>query len=214
MRKGHGSPPNRRTCRALSRSAPGTTPVRFPCKTSRKPARAAAGPRRRRSYGAARTDALAHARQPQPRARLFVRGVAAPSDRSEFDRYADTGLTFRGAFAWRPMMWADCVRLGHISPAAAADDRALAALTAYRSRSATMRPRSTNLSVGDCRGLVGPAGYPIYFPSRRQYRQPGESGVPTPILTRLCWGCGWRWSFRAIRRRRGEARQLAEKWYV
>jgi carbohydrate-selective porin OprB len=30
----------------------------------------------------------------------------------------------------------------------------------------------------------------------------------------LCWGCGWRWSFRAIRRRRGEARQLAEKWFV
>jgi porin len=59
---------------------------------------------------------------------FVARGVAAPSDRSEFDRYVDTGLTFRGPFAWRPD---DVVGLafayGHISPAAAADDRALAA---------------------------------------------------------------------------------------
>jgi porin len=61
---------------------------------------------------------------------FVARGVAAPSDRSEFDRYVDTGLTFRGPFAWRPD---DVVGLafayGHISPAAAADDRALAAAT-------------------------------------------------------------------------------------
>ena len=61
---------------------------------------------------------------------FFTRGVAAPSDRSEFDRYVDAGLTFRGPFAWRPN---DVVGLafayGHISPAAAADERALAAVT-------------------------------------------------------------------------------------
>jgi porin len=61
---------------------------------------------------------------------FFTRGVVAPSDRSEFDHYVDTGLTFRGALAWRPD---DVVGLafayGHISPAAAANDRALAATT-------------------------------------------------------------------------------------
>jgi porin len=61
---------------------------------------------------------------------FFVRGVAAPSDRSEIDRYADAGVTFRGPFAWRPD---DLVGIafayGRISPAAAANDRALAALT-------------------------------------------------------------------------------------
>jgi porin len=60
---------------------------------------------------------------------FFARGVAAPSDRSELDRYFDTGFTFRGPLASRPE---DVVGLafayGHISPAAAADDRALAAL--------------------------------------------------------------------------------------
>ena len=61
---------------------------------------------------------------------FFARGVAAPSDRSEIDRYADAGFTFRGPLARRPE---DVVGLafayGHISPAAAANDRALAALT-------------------------------------------------------------------------------------
>jgi porin len=61
---------------------------------------------------------------------FFARGVAAPSDRSEVDRYADAGFTFRGPFAWRPE---DIVGVafayGRISPDAAATDRALAALT-------------------------------------------------------------------------------------
>ena len=61
---------------------------------------------------------------------FFVRGVAAPSDRSEIDRYADAGFAFRGPFGWRPD---DLVGIafsyGRISPAAAANDRALAALT-------------------------------------------------------------------------------------
>jgi porin len=61
---------------------------------------------------------------------FFARGVAAPSDRSEIDRYADAGFTFRGPLAWRQD---DIVGLafayGRISPDAAATDRALAALT-------------------------------------------------------------------------------------
>ena len=61
---------------------------------------------------------------------FFARGVAAPSDRSEIDRYADAGFTFRGPLAWRPD---DVVGVafayGRISPEAAANDRALAALT-------------------------------------------------------------------------------------
>ena len=61
---------------------------------------------------------------------FFARGVAAPSDRSEVDRYADAGFTFRGPLAWRPE---DIIGLafayGRISPDAAATDRALAALT-------------------------------------------------------------------------------------
>jgi porin len=61
---------------------------------------------------------------------FFTRAVAALSDRSEIDRYADGGFTFRGPFAWRPD---DLVGIafayGRISPAAAANDRALAALT-------------------------------------------------------------------------------------
>ena len=61
---------------------------------------------------------------------FFARGVAAPSDRSEVDRYADAGITFRGPLARRPE---DIVGLafayGRISPDAAANDRALAALT-------------------------------------------------------------------------------------
>ena len=61
---------------------------------------------------------------------FFARGVAAPSDRSEVDRYADAGFTFRGPLAWRPE---DIIGLafayGRISPDAAANDRALAALT-------------------------------------------------------------------------------------
>jgi porin len=61
---------------------------------------------------------------------FFARGVAAPSDRSELDRYFDTGFTFRGPLASRPE---DVVGLafayGRISPDAAANDRAFAALT-------------------------------------------------------------------------------------
>ena len=61
---------------------------------------------------------------------FFARGVAAPSDRSEVDRYADAGFTFRGPLAWRPE---DIIGLafayGRISPDAAANDRAFAALT-------------------------------------------------------------------------------------
>ncbi len=61
---------------------------------------------------------------------FFARGVAAPSDRSEIDRYFDTGFTFRGPLASRPE---DVVGLafayGRISPDAAANDRAFAALT-------------------------------------------------------------------------------------
>ena len=61
---------------------------------------------------------------------FFARGVAAPSDRSEVDRYADAGFTFRGPLARRPE---DIIGLafayGRISPDAAANDRAFAALT-------------------------------------------------------------------------------------
>jgi porin len=61
---------------------------------------------------------------------FFVRGAAAPSDRSEFDRYVDTGFTFRGPLVRRPE---DIIGIafayGHISPDAAASDRALATLT-------------------------------------------------------------------------------------
>jgi porin len=61
---------------------------------------------------------------------FFARGVAALSDRSEIDRYADGGFTFRGPLASRPD---DNVGIafayGRISPAAAATDRALAAIT-------------------------------------------------------------------------------------
>jgi porin len=61
---------------------------------------------------------------------FFVRGVAAPSDRSEVDRYADAGFAFRGPLTSRPE---DIVGIafayGRISPDAAANDRALAALT-------------------------------------------------------------------------------------
>jgi porin len=61
---------------------------------------------------------------------FFARGVAALSDRSEIDRYADGGFTFRGPLASRTD---DIVGIafayGRISPAAAATDRALAAIT-------------------------------------------------------------------------------------
>jgi porin len=61
---------------------------------------------------------------------FFARGVAALSDRSEIDRYADGGFTFRGPLASRPD---DIVGIAfayrRISPAAAATDRALAAIT-------------------------------------------------------------------------------------
>jgi porin len=61
---------------------------------------------------------------------FFARAVAALSDRSEIDRYADGGFTFRGPLSWRPN---DLVGIafayGRISPAAAANDRALAAAT-------------------------------------------------------------------------------------
>ena len=61
---------------------------------------------------------------------FFARGVAAPSDRSEVDRYADAGFTFRGPLGSRPE---DIIGIafayGRISPDAAANDRALAALT-------------------------------------------------------------------------------------
>jgi porin len=61
---------------------------------------------------------------------FFARGVAAPSDRSEIDRYADAGFTFRGPLAWRADdMVGIAFAYGHISPEAAANDRALAALT-------------------------------------------------------------------------------------
>ena len=59
-----------------------------------------------------------------------MRGAAALSERSEFDRYVDTGFTFRGPLARRPE---DIVGVafayGRISPDAAANDRAMAALT-------------------------------------------------------------------------------------
>jgi porin len=61
---------------------------------------------------------------------FFARGAVAPSDRSEFDRYVDTGFTFRGPLARRPEdIFGIAFAYGRISPDAAANDRALAALT-------------------------------------------------------------------------------------
>jgi porin len=69
-------------------------------------------------------------RSPSRALGVFARGAAAPSSRSEIDRYVDTGFTFRGPLASRQD---DIIGIafayGRISPDAAANDRALAALT-------------------------------------------------------------------------------------
>ena len=74
---------------------------------------------------------------------FFVRGVAAPSDRSEIDRYADAGFTFRGPFGWRPD---DLVRIGFFMaafrPMRLPTTSRSRRLPACRFRSATMRRRS------------------------------------------------------------------------
>jgi porin len=67
---------------------------------------------------------------PNPALGFFARGVAAPSDRSEIDRYADAGFTFRGPLARRlDDVVGVAFAYGRISPDATVYDRALAALT-------------------------------------------------------------------------------------
>jgi porin len=109
---------------------------------------------------------------------FFARGAVAPSNRSEFDRYVDTGFTFRGPLARRPEdIFGIAFAYGRISPDAAANDRALAALTGtpmpIRDYEAAIE-LSYRWEIAD--RFFCPTGPAIHFPSRRQYRQSGQSG--------------------------------------
>ena len=71
----------------------------------------------------------------------YVVEPAAPSDRSEIDRYFDAGFTFRGPLAPRPEdVIGLAVAYGRISPDAAANDHAFAAINGVLSKIARPPP--------------------------------------------------------------------------
>ena len=139
---------------------------------------ATASPRRRGDLRPVRTDAVARC-PAAPTARSVSLRAASPRSAIAARSIVMSirGFTFRGPLAWRPE---DIVGIafayGRISPDAAANDRALAALTGV-----PMPIRDYEAAIEltyrweTCRGLVHPAEPAIHFPSRRQYRQSGQS---------------------------------------
>ena len=153
-------------------------------------------PRRRSGLRRVRTDALARARQPEPRARFLCarrrrtkrsqRGRSLCRCRLHLPRAARlaAGRHRRIAFAY-----------GRISPAAAANDRALAALTGgpmpIRDYEAAIEltyrwKLAESWSIQPNRNTSIPAPISPNRPIRRADR-------PSPM--RWCWGCGRRCGF-------------------